>query len=244
MLKAVIFDLGGTLMSFGDRDIGFPELERLGVREMYAHLSRWTGEGLPDRDTFCAIVESELDDAWRVSLSTLQSARIDLIMAALLAGWGLPTDDGTMVGLMEAYHRPMRPHIELYDDTKATLEAFREHGLRIGLVSNTLFVPAMHDCDLKRLGVFDFFDHIIYSSAFPHPKPHPAIFRHSLASLGAPASQAIFVGDRIVDDIGGAQAVGMRAVLKSSERDETHESIVPDAEIDTLRDLWNMVLDS
>ena len=243
MLKAVIFDLGGTLMRFGDPEIDFRELEQIGIQGMHGYLAGLGQNGLPEKDAFCSLVDERLEGAWQRSLSTLQSACMDEILAELLAEWRMPADDDVVRALLDAFHRPMQPYIRLYDDTQATLETFKSAGLRIGLVSNTIFTPAMHDSDLARLGIRECFDHLVYSSAFPHTKPHPAIFQHSLGALGVSADQAIFCGDRIVDDIGGAQGAGMRAVLKAPpDRDESHESIIPDARIHTLRELWDMVL--
>ncbi len=43
-------------------------------------------------------------------------------------------------------------------------------------------------------------------------KPGPAIFEAALDALGVDAGAALFVGDRLVDDVAGAAAVGMTTV--------------------------------
>jgi len=54
--------------------------------------------------------------------------------------------------------------------------------------------------------------------------------------------EALFVGDRLVDDIGGAQGAGLRAVHKASrDREERSDTVVPDATITTLTELWDIV---
>jgi putative hydrolase of the HAD superfamily len=96
----------------------------------------------------------------------------------------------------------------LYEDALPALEALREHGVKIGLVSNGSrdleeFV-AHHRLDA---------DCAIGSRAFGRTKPHPEIFRHALALLDVRPEDAAMVGDSYEDDIEGARALGMRAFL-------------------------------
>src|SRR5439155_1229968 len=62
-------------------------------------------------------------------------------------------------------------------------------------------------------------------------------FEHVLDAVGALPVDAVFVGDRLVDDIAGAQAVGMRAVLTRQYRSEEPDSIAPDAVIEHITEL-------
>jgi HAD superfamily hydrolase (TIGR01549 family) len=103
-------------------------------------------------------------------------------------------------------------NFELYEDTLPVLAALREHGLKIGLVSNTgrdldAFV-SHHALDV---------DAAVGSGAHGKTKPHPAIFRSALDDLGVRAEQAAMVGDSPDDDIAGARALGMQAFLVDRE---------------------------
>ena len=97
---------------------------------------------------------------------------------------------------------------ELYDDAVPVLCELRRHGLRLGLVSNTS----------RDLGAFvrhfalDV-DGWIASGSYGKVKPSPLIFRAALDLVGCPAESAVMVGDSPEDDIAGARAVGMRALL-------------------------------
>ncbi|NLS76042.1 MAG: HAD-IA family hydrolase, partial [Chloroflexi bacterium] len=214
MLKAVIFDLGGTLMSFGDPEIDFRELTRRGLATLYAELARRDGRALPAQAEFTRALDDALEAAWERSQRTLRSERMDRVLAEAAPPWGLPTAPADLAAMAAAFHRGAQPYVRLYDDTAATLAWLRGRGLKIGLVSNTVWLPEMHDADLARLGIAGQFDHRLYSSAFPYVKPHPAIFEASLEALGVSAGEALFVGDRLVDDIGGALGAGLRAVHK------------------------------
>jgi HAD superfamily hydrolase (TIGR01549 family) len=116
-------------------------------------------------------------------------------------------------------------NFSLYDDTLPALAELRRHGLRIGLVSNgqrDLEEFARH----HGLEV----DACVGSLAHGHVKPHRSIFEAALAALGAEPDEAAMVGDSYADDIEGARALGMRAILL--DRDGRHPD-EPDR-IDTL----------
>ena len=103
-------------------------------------------------------------------------------------------------------------NFELYEDTLPVLGALREHGLKIGLVSNTgrdlnAFI-AHHKLDV---------DAAVSSGAHGKTKPHPAIFLAALEQLGVTAEDAVMVGDSPEDDVDGAKALGMRAFLIDRE---------------------------
>jgi putative hydrolase of the HAD superfamily len=119
-------------------------------------------------------------------------------------------------------------NFELYDDVPDALAALRSAGLRIGLVSNSardVQAFARH----HGLGVD------VGISSFHHgrTKPHASIFRAVLDLLGVEPTEAVMVGDTIADDIEGAVALGMRAILV--DREGAHEDFEP--RIETLNEL-------
>jgi HAD superfamily hydrolase (TIGR01662 family) len=113
----------------------------------------------------------------------------------------------------------------LYDDALPALAALREHGLRIGLVSN-----GQRDLDefVRHHGLD--VDVCVGSLAHGRVKPHRSIFEAALTALGVSPTEAAMVGDSYADDIEGARALGMRAILV--DREGLHEG-EPDR-IDTL----------
>ncbi|HKB93079.1 MAG TPA: HAD family hydrolase [Gaiellaceae bacterium] len=99
-------------------------------------------------------------------------------------------------------------NFELYEDTLPVLDELRGYGLKIGLVSNSardVHAFARHHALEIDAGV----------SSFHHgkTKPHASIFRAVLDLLGVQPGEAAMVGDTVEDDVEGARAVGMRAVL-------------------------------
>ena len=196
MLKAVIFDVDFTIAQPGP-DLGPEGYERLGRRY-----------GL-------TLDPARYEDARRAALEALERhPELDhdeqiwvLFTQRIIEGMGGVGDThGAAVEMEGAWSHAH--HFELYDDVLPTLERLREGGLKIGLLSNTA-----RDLDEfvahHRLTV----DAVLTSRAHGKTKPHETIFRRMLELLGVGAHEAVMVGDTIEDDIEGARAVGMRALL-------------------------------
>jgi len=119
-------------------------------------------------------------------------------------------------------------NFEIYDDAPPVLAVLRRAGLRIGLVSNS--ARDVHEFALHHELEID-----AGISSFHHgkTKPHASIFRAVLALLEVEPEQAAMVGDTIADDVEGARAVGMTAVLL--DRDGRHAGYEP--RIESLAEL-------
>jgi putative hydrolase of the HAD superfamily len=116
----------------------------------------------------------------------------------------------------ELFARFARPDAwEVYPDVPGTLETLSGLGLRLAVVSN--WDHRLPDL-LDRLGLGRFFDALVYSSAVGVEKPDRRIFEAALRSLGVGADEALHVGDARLEDVEGAQAVGMHALLLARQR--------------------------
>jgi putative hydrolase of the HAD superfamily len=103
-------------------------------------------------------------------------------------------------------------NFELFEDVLPVLEELRGADLRIAVVSNGIrdlhaFV-AHHRLDV---------DAIVDSRSHGRVKPHPTIFQAALAALAVASEDAVMVGDSLEEDIEGARALGMRAILIDRE---------------------------
>jgi putative hydrolase of the HAD superfamily len=119
-------------------------------------------------------------------------------------------------------------NFELYDDVAGALASLRASGLRIGLVSNSAR-------DVREFARHHGLDVDAGISSFHHgrTKPHASIFRAVLELLEVEPAEAAMVGDTIADDIEGAQALEMRAILL--DRDGRHPDFRP--RIESLNEL-------
>jgi putative hydrolase of the HAD superfamily len=96
----------------------------------------------------------------------------------------------------------------LYEDALPVLDELRRHDLRIGLVSNG-------QRDLEEFAGHHLLqvDAIVGSKSHGRVKPHPSIFVAALDALGVGPDETAMVGDSYEDDIEGARALGIRAIL-------------------------------
>lgn len=151
-----------------------------------------------------------------------------------------------MPDAVAAYRGCWEPYTRCVPDAVAVLTALRERGLAIGLLSNTLWPVSWHHEFLARDGVLDLFDAMVFSCELPVAKPHPDAFRAVLDRLGAPApADCLFVGDRMFEDISGAQRVGMRTValpdLTVADEHRVLVDVEPTYRINRLAELPDVV---
>jgi putative hydrolase of the HAD superfamily len=182
-------------------------------------------------DQVSTTLEQILREATRVTGLNVRAEAYDEAHAAHLDAW--------------------TPHIVHHPDAKPVLAELKQAGYKIGLLSNTHWPRAFHQRFLERDGLADYIDAAVYTSELPRTKPHPSAFKAVLKLLDVPdARHAVFVGDRLYDDIFGARQMGMRAALKRSPATDDYPErclirrgeIFPDAKIDTLTELVPWVL--
>ena len=117
----------------------------------------------------------------------------------------------------ELYDRFAQPGAwEIYEDVLPALEALRQRWRLVVLSNWDPRLPLL----LERLGLAPFFEHIVYSAEVGVEKPHPAIFDVALDLLQIEPERVIHVGDRQRDDVEGAIAVGMQALLLDRHGDQ------------------------
>lgn len=225
-VRAVIFDWGGTLTPWHTIDL--EEQWRV-----YAHVAH------PERaaEVAAAILAAERE-AWGRTRTDCTSASL----AALLEGLGLAPHAAALA----AYEEFWAPHTLTDPAVGPLFTALRSRGLKIGVLSNTIWTRAYHDAVFARDGVLGLIDGAVYSSEIPWTKPHPGAFRAALDAVGVDdPQQAVFVGDRLFDDIHGAARVGLRTVFVPHSDIPTdqrgHVDGEPDAVVQSLGEVLGVV---
>jgi HAD superfamily hydrolase (TIGR01549 family) len=99
-------------------------------------------------------------------------------------------------------------NFSLYEDALPVLEELRRHEIRIGLISN-----GQRDLDEFVLHHVLEVDAVVGSKAHGRVKPHASIFVAALQMLDVKPDETVMVGDSYEDDIEGARALGIRAIL-------------------------------
>ncbi|MFN2518855.1 MAG: HAD family hydrolase [Jatrophihabitantaceae bacterium] len=188
LIEAVIFDWGGTLTPWHT------------VQPLGAWFAAVSDEKLAAR------LHAAEEAVWIRSRDEHRSANLAEVFAAV----GVAHTDE----MLAAFHRWWEPHTLLDPDVPQLFAGLRERGIRIGILSNTIWSRTEHERIFARDQVLSLIDGAVYSSDIEWTKPHPEAFRAALDAVGvSDPAHAVFVGDRPFDDIHGAKSVGMRAIL-------------------------------
>lgn len=110
--------------------------------------------------------------------------------------------------LYPAFERP--EHWEVFPDVHPCLEELLARGIPMGVVSN--WDSRLHGV-LGGLGLAAAFRFVLVSAEFGAEKPDPAIFLEGARRLGPEPAEVLHVGDLVADDVLGAAAAGLRAIL-------------------------------
>ncbi len=115
----------------------------------------------------------------------------------------------------ELYRRFARADAwEVYPDVRPTLRQLRAGGVPMAVVSN--WDPRLPGL-LAALDLASPFAALVYSAAAGVEKPHPRIFRAAVDRLGTRPEETLHVGDGPVEDLEGARAAGLQALLLDRE---------------------------
>jgi putative hydrolase of the HAD superfamily len=217
---AVIFDWGGTLTPWHS------------VEPLEAWLAA-VGD-----DELAARLHAAEEAAWLACRDEQRSATLADVFAA--------AEVQHSEEMLTAFHEWWEPHTLLDPDVPELFAGLRERGIRIGVLSNTLWPREVHERIFERDRVLSLIDGAVYTSEIPWTKPHPEAFRAALSAVQvADPARAVFIGDRVFDDIHGAKSVGMRAVLvpHSTIPQWQHGPVAgePDAVVRRLSDLMAII---
>jgi HAD superfamily hydrolase (TIGR01549 family) len=205
MTRAVLFDLFGTLIAYGD----VAASTRHSWGEVLAVLHRMGMKRLSYED-FVAHWDPAVLQPLAPEDDVAETPYVGKILR-LFRHYGLP-EDGAAAG--EAARRSLEgwgEYLRLPEDTVPTLQLLRRR-FPLVLVSNFDHPPFVRRL-LQDLGLAPLFDEILISGELRIDKPDPRIFQRALEAVRCSAEEAVFVGDSITADIAGADRVGCRPVL-------------------------------
>lgn len=203
-IGAVLFDAGGTLFRV-----------RGSVGQVYATVAARHGVGLAAaeieqrfRQVFHVMPPLAFPEVSPAELPAREYAWWRALVSGVFHDVQFPDFDAFFAELFAYFARG--ESWELFADTLPALATLRERRLRLAIVSN--FDGRLSGiCD--GLGIAGYFDALVMSGRAGWAKPDPRIFTHALTRLGVGAGEAVHVGDSQREDLAGAQAAGLRAVL-------------------------------
>ena len=224
----MIFDWGGTLTAWHDVDF-HAEYRALASAVVHAdHPPEVSKERLM----------RAADTVWGRSRDEQRSARVeDLFDEA-----GLAHDPE----LLADYFAFWEPYTRTDAEVGPLWSALRGRGIRVGVLSNTLWPRRVHRGIFERDGVLDLIDGDVYSSEIAWTKPSPHAFAAAMDAVGAAdPARCVYVGDRLFDDVWGAQNAGLRAVHLPHSRippsQVGHTEGVPDDVVTTIGEVLAVV---
>jgi HAD superfamily hydrolase (TIGR01549 family) len=220
-IKAVLFDLGDTLLNFGRvRTTG---IFIKGARRSYDYLK---AQGQPTGPFLWYCVRNLV----RLRLVQLRYGLAGKDFDALTYLEGVGRKEGVQLTPEQweefawLWYEPLSQLADTESDLRETLTALRELGLKLGVVSNTFVNRASLERHLRSIGVLDLFSELLFSCEYEFRKPHLALFRIAAEKVGEALENVLFVGDRIDKDIRPALATGMRAALKDAYTNRGREN--------------------
>jgi len=218
-VRAVIFDWGGTLTPW--HAIDHEELWLSVCRRHYP---------AADAAAMATAARSAEMELWRLAENTRQSATLDTVLAR--AGVTASAD------FLASYYEAWDPHTRTDPDAAPLLRELRRRGIKVGVLSNTMWPREAHEQIFVRDEILELIDGAVYTSEIPWVKPHPEAFRAAMRAIGVTdPADCVFVGDRPYDDVHGAKCAGMRAVLVPNSDVPGFGAARPDAVISRLSEL-------
>jgi len=235
--KAVLFDLGGTLIYFDGNWVDVAEAANRGLLQ---HLQL---QGMQlDAQRFLDEFRKRLEEYYLQREMEFIEYTTAHVLRTLLADLGYPgvTPEMTAPALKQLY-AVSQAHWKLEEDALLTLEKLRSAGYRMGVISN-----AADDADVQTLvdnaGIRGYLDFVLSSAACGIRKPNPRIFEVGLEHWGLAPGEAVVVGDTLGADILGARNAEIYSIWitrradKPANRDHAG-TIQPDGQIETLAEL-------
>ena len=212
-IKAVLFDLGETLLNFGK--FNTTRLFRQGARLSHEFLQS-CGQPVSNFNCYCwrNLITLRIQ-RW---LSNITGKDFDALKLFKKIGTkrGVKLDEQQWRHFAWLWYEPLSKVSKVEPETAETLAALKNLGLKLGIVSNTFVNGSSLEKHLEQLGILDFFSVRVYSYEFDFRKPDARIFKAAAERIGEMLENILFVGDRINRDVKGAVKTGMQAVLKEA----------------------------
>lgn len=209
--KAVLFDLGSTLIDFpvSNWEVVSRECSIKGRQVLID-----SGIKVPDEKEFLEGFERVRAGLREKALLSFSEWTVVQAAEDLFGNLGISTDNGLADKFFDAFYAELEQHLHLYDDTIDILTRIKSRYGKVGLISNTIFPERVHHHEFKRFGLEPFFDFTLFSSTFGLRKPHHAIFDEAARLASHYPEDCVYIGDRYLEDVQGSTGAGMHSILK------------------------------
>lgn len=212
-IKAVLFDLGETLLDFGK--VKTTRLFRQGARLSYDYLKS-CGQPVGNFEYYCWSNLIALRLRHFISNITKNDINSSALLERIGTKKGIKFDAEQWRHFAWLWYEPLSKLATTDPKIKETLISLKGLGLKLGILSNTFVNAYSLEKHLKQLGILDFFTVRMYSYEFDYRKPDERIFKIAAERIGEAVANILYVGDHIDNDIKPALKIGFKPVLKAA----------------------------
>lgn len=215
MIKAVIFDLDGTLLNRDSSVRSFIDQQYERLKPNLLHILK---ENYVHRFI-------ELDNhgyVWK-----------DKVYQQLIKEYSIMLSPEEM---LEDYLQEFKNHCVPFEHLNSMLHNLKKQGLKLGMITNGYGQFQLDN--IRALGIENDFDVILISEWEGIKKPNAEIFNRALSKLEVSANESLYVGDHPINDVEAAKKVGMRAIWK---RNDARQNVEADYIIDHLIEIQDFL---
>jgi len=159
----------------------------------------------------------------------------------LLKSFVKKTDLDKVLSAYRRHHRKsLRQYSSLFPGVLSVLKYLKKRGYKLAVASNrpTEFSLIL----LKHLRVRKYFDYVLCADRLKSGKPHPQILREILKKFKLPASQAVYIGDMVIDALTGQRAKVSAIILTTGSSSKTEiKAANPDKIIKNIKELFKVL---
>ncbi|WKA55007.1 HAD family hydrolase [Planococcus shixiaomingii] len=192
MIKAVLFDLDGTLL---DRDASLADF----IDVQYDRLIKWVGHIPKEQYVFRFIELDQRGYVWKDKVYEQLAVEFQI--------QGISKE-----ALLQDYVTEFKNHCVPFPNLLEMLGELKKQSILMGIITNGRGQFQLDN--IKALGIESYFDAILISEWEGMKKPEARIFHRALNLLGAAPCESVFIGDHPEHDVQAARSIGMKGFWK------------------------------
>ncbi len=233
--RAMLIDMDDTILSAYSR----PELAWRAVTEEFtAELGALTAE-----ETTAAIVLAgrqfweSAEAHWRLKLREARRIVVANGFAALAATGKPAPDEAFLAKLAHRFDEYREENMRLFPDAHASLDALKERGIKLALVTNG--AAETQRAKVERFALADRFDHVQIEGEHGFGKPDEQAYLHAMEKLGVGPHDTWMIGDNLEWEVVAPQRLGIYAIWMDVHGDGLPDGspVKPDRIIRSLSEL-------